>query len=293
MHPDTLTAMGTLAMSYDYLGQYEEARELLEKRLDLQRDVYGPTHPELIGGLNKLAAILDKQDRWNESGKYHRLAAQIAETAYGDDNTQTVSLMINVAINNVRQRNYREAEALFHKWAEPFRREHGDDHLEAIQVLKWYGILQLRQSRFAEARKTLEEVLELARHGLGPDHRETLIVTNQLAEVYEAMEARDAADHLRKELVASIAAHCRAGRWRQALDTPQLVRAVNVESDAEAMLYLAMANWQLGDHEKARGLYLDSVNGMGATQEKVELWLLRDEAAALLETSEESETEKN
>ena len=60
-HPDTLTSMANLAVTYSGQGKYEEAGELELKVLDLSKKVLGPEHPDtLISMANLVRTYLDQ-----------------------------------------------------------------------------------------------------------------------------------------------------------------------------------------------------------------------------------------
>ena len=53
-HPDTLTAMANLAVTYSKQGKYDEAEELKLKVLDLSQKVLGPDHPDTFTSMENM-----------------------------------------------------------------------------------------------------------------------------------------------------------------------------------------------------------------------------------------------
>jgi Tetratricopeptide repeat len=52
-HPDTLTSMNNLAISYGNQGRLMEAVELHEKVLKVRKRTLGVEHPDTLGGMSK------------------------------------------------------------------------------------------------------------------------------------------------------------------------------------------------------------------------------------------------
>lgn len=59
-HPDTMFAMGSLAITLEELGKHEKARELLEKVLEDNIRLLNPHHPSTITAMKHLANIYEK-----------------------------------------------------------------------------------------------------------------------------------------------------------------------------------------------------------------------------------------
>jgi Tetratricopeptide repeat len=54
-HPDTLTSMGNLALTYKNKGRWDEALELLRECVTMRRKVLGANHPYTLSS----STILD------------------------------------------------------------------------------------------------------------------------------------------------------------------------------------------------------------------------------------------
>jgi superkiller protein 3 len=79
----------------------------------------------------------------------------------------------------------------------------------------------------------------------------------------------------------------RAGHWKEAVATLEKSMALSKGGDSFDWFFLAMAHWQLGDHEKARTWYGQAARWMDQNQpQDEELRRFRAEAAELLEVKE-------
>jgi len=68
-HPDTLTSMNNLAVTYSKQGKHNEAGELQLKVLDLCKKVLGTEHPDTLVSMSNLATIYSNQGKHNETEK--------------------------------------------------------------------------------------------------------------------------------------------------------------------------------------------------------------------------------
>ena len=68
-HPDTLTSMNNLAVTFSEQGKHEEAEELELKVLDLCKKVLGPEHPHILTSMPNLARTYLDQEKYEEAEK--------------------------------------------------------------------------------------------------------------------------------------------------------------------------------------------------------------------------------
>ncbi|KAF2875763.1 Tetratricopeptide repeat-domain-containing protein, partial [Massariosphaeria phaeospora] len=63
-HPDTLTSIGNLALTYRNQGRWKEAEELQAKELEICSRVLGEEHPSTLTSMANLASTYSNQGRW-------------------------------------------------------------------------------------------------------------------------------------------------------------------------------------------------------------------------------------
>ncbi|KAJ7830390.1 hypothetical protein B0H13DRAFT_1492959, partial [Mycena leptocephala] len=66
-HPDTLRAMGNLAVTYYELGRYQEAEPLESIVLEKRKQLLGADHPHTLLAMTNLAATYRKLRRYQEA----------------------------------------------------------------------------------------------------------------------------------------------------------------------------------------------------------------------------------
>jgi tetratricopeptide (TPR) repeat protein len=84
----------------DYLwgqAQYDRARKLLEKAIDLAENRLGPNHLQTAQGLHNLAHVLSAQGNLDDARTLHERALAIRETQLGPNHPDTLQSMSNLA----------------------------------------------------------------------------------------------------------------------------------------------------------------------------------------------------
>src|SRR5207253_4414248 len=143
------------------------------------------------------------------------------------------------------------------------------EHPETLISMQILASVMYRQGQFAEARNLFEQTIALRRKVLGAGHAKTLKSENALAWLLASAsdpKFRDPprAVHLAKDLVDRApkdgdkwttlgAAYYRASQWKDAIEALNHSETLPAGDDVEInALVLAMAHWQLDEHEKAR-----------------------------------------
>ena len=66
-HPDSLTIMANLALTYQNQGRWKEAEELLMLVMEMSKRVLGEEHPDLLRSMANLTSMNSNQGRWKEA----------------------------------------------------------------------------------------------------------------------------------------------------------------------------------------------------------------------------------
>ena len=70
-HPDTLSSMGDLAVTYRYQGKWIEAEQLQVQVMDMSKRLLGAEHPDTLRSMENIAATYQHQGRFNEAEQLH------------------------------------------------------------------------------------------------------------------------------------------------------------------------------------------------------------------------------
>ena len=98
-HPDTLSAMHSLAISYHDAGRQDEALQLREVVLSLRRKLLGPEHPDTLMAMNNLAISYHAAGRRDEALQLEEKVLTLIRKVNGPEHPDTLGTMGNLAIS--------------------------------------------------------------------------------------------------------------------------------------------------------------------------------------------------
>jgi serine/threonine protein kinase/tetratricopeptide (TPR) repeat protein len=177
----------TIGAAYRDLGLYPQARQHMERALNLRRSALGEEDPlttELVGELAGLSTL---------EGKYPAAEALYLKTidglrrAHGDEHPDVLTGMANLALLYQYQGRYAQAVSLIRKVLDTQRRVLGPENRGTLTTTLLLGRAHMLGDKYAESESTFIRLLEVQRRVLGPDHPERLAVMSDLAQVYNRM----------------------------------------------------------------------------------------------------------
>ena len=99
MHVNVARSYDNLALVYQKLGDFEQAREYQKRALDIKLDKLGPVHVNVARSYDNLALIYEDLGDFEETKKYKQRALAIRADKHG----------LNKTPNKVRTANRRKA----------------------------------------------------------------------------------------------------------------------------------------------------------------------------------------
>lgn len=182
-HPETLSAMNSLATTYHAHGDGPAARALEERVLAVQRRVLGEEHPDTLSTIRNLAAMYDRED----SSAAHGLQEQALEAQLrllGEEHPSTLVTMNNIALASIDRGDLPRARIFQERVVEAMRRVQGEEHPDTLTAKHNLAHVYSRQGDAAAARPLLERTLAARRRVLGEEHPDTLGSMTNLALLY-------------------------------------------------------------------------------------------------------------
>ncbi len=311
-HPDTLHSMLSVSFRYATAKRYDDSIKLGRDLLNLRIKTVGPDHLETLNSKMVLARTYGMAGRNAE-------AIQLLEEVLthkdklGLRHPNTLRCMRNLAWCYAQTGRETDALKLREEALPLVQSSLGFDHIETFETMTMLAESYAVAGREAEAIQLSEEALRISRTKLGLTNVYALDNLHRLVRVLthtKDPQLRNPARvvELSKELAEAKpddgslwhslgVAHYRASNWKLAIDALEQSMEVRKGGDAFGWLYLAMANWQLGNKEEARRRYdrvvrwmnkFDPTRSKREGEEKVfkRLLLLRSEAAELLGVTE-------
>ena len=101
-HPNTLTTMANLAVTYSNQGREDEAEKLIVQVVEIRKKKLGADHPDTLITMHNLAATYSNQGRQNEAEKLMVQVVEILKKKLGADHPATLTSMANLAVTYAR-----------------------------------------------------------------------------------------------------------------------------------------------------------------------------------------------
>jgi len=202
-HPDTLTAMNSLAGTLKAQGDLPKARQLQEQVLESSRRQLGAEHPDTLTAMNNLAGTLQDQ---GDLPKARQLQEQVLESSrrqLGAEHPNTLTAMDNLAGTLKDQGDLPKARQLQEQVLESSRRQLGADHPDTLTAMSNLAVTLQAQGDLPKARQLQEQVLESRRRQLGAEHPDTLTAMNNLASTLAAQGDLPKARQLQEQVLES------------------------------------------------------------------------------------------
>ena len=96
-HPDTLTSMNNLALTYSNQGKLQEAADLQEKVLEARRRRLGEEHPDTLTSMDNLASTYWNQGKLQEAADLQEKVLEARRRMLGEEHPDTLTSMNNLA----------------------------------------------------------------------------------------------------------------------------------------------------------------------------------------------------
>jgi hypothetical protein len=180
-HPDTLTAMQSLAQTLYAQGDLAGARQLQEQALEAWGRLLGREHPDTLTAMHDLALTLEEQGELIGARKLQEQVLEARGELLGKEHPDTLRAMGNLAPTLRAQGELAGARKLQEQVLEASVRLLGKEHPDTLLAMHNLAGTLEAQGELAGARKLQEQVLEARDELLGKEHPDTLRAMGNLA----------------------------------------------------------------------------------------------------------------
>jgi hypothetical protein len=97
-HPETLSSMSSLALTYRNQGRWEEADVLGKRVIEMRIAVLGEQHPNTLNSMNNLAPMYQQRGRWQEAEELLKQVIGMMKKVHGEQHPHTLSSNNNLAL---------------------------------------------------------------------------------------------------------------------------------------------------------------------------------------------------
>ncbi|MBW4482045.1 MAG: tetratricopeptide repeat protein [Tildeniella torsiva UHER 1998/13D] len=183
-------------------GQYVLAEPLLQRALDLRRNLLGDEHEDIAASLDKSARTHQLQGRYGEAEPLYQLTLTMKKRLLGDEHPSVARSLNNLALLYDNQGRYNEAEPLYQDALAMHKRLLGDEHPSVATSLNNLALLYSNQGRYSKAEPLYQAALAIRKRLLGDEHPDVAQSLNNLAGHYSDQSRYSEAEPLHQAALA-------------------------------------------------------------------------------------------
>jgi len=162
------------------LGEYEQAKPLLEDALSIRRSLYGDVHPDVATSLEALADVSAKKRDNAETVRLRRQILALRRAISSDDDPKTLSALFELALSLHRVGDVKGAEPAFDEWMAAIARQPRELTENRAQQLGDAASVYDSRGQFDRAESLYREALAIRRALYG---NQTSLVASNLTDL--------------------------------------------------------------------------------------------------------------
>ena len=152
-------------------GQYALAEPLLQKALDLRRNLLGDEHEDIAASLDQAASLYYYQGRYGEAEPLYQDALAMRKRLLGDEHPDVAQSLNNLATLYQRQDRYGDAQPLLIETVNLVRQLLGHEHPNLAISLNNLARCYRETAGYDRAEDLCQEALAIAQAALPTDHQ--------------------------------------------------------------------------------------------------------------------------
>lgn len=175
--------MRAMAESYDGLGLYPRARDLMQNAYDVQRRALGPHDRKTLESMSLLGSTMLSSGQNAEALKWLQRTLAIQQKVLGPEDPDTLRTRRYLCDALYAESNFQDAERFTRETLALQRRVLGPENPETLHTMSRLADTLDLQAHYPEAEKLKREVLETERRTLGAEDPSTLESMDALAKL--------------------------------------------------------------------------------------------------------------
>lgn len=199
-HPDTLSSIGNLALTYTLQSRWDKAEPLQVHVVETTKRVLGTEHLGTLVSINNLALTYMRQGQWDKAEPLQLQVVETTKRVLGAEHPRTLVSINNLALTYMRQGRWDETEPLQLQLVETRKRVLGAEHADTLSSMNNLAITWKNRGQQSEGFKLMGECVQLRTRILGSNHPDTLSSSRKLLEwKAENLEIRSSVEESRDE----------------------------------------------------------------------------------------------
>ncbi|WNG24770.1 serine/threonine protein kinase [Cystobacter fuscus] len=192
-------ALNTQAVTYQRMGQFEEALQKHEHALALRQKALGPEHYLVAASYNNLGIVLAEMGQFEQARASYDHALQLRRKTLGKDHPFVAQSYSNLGTVLAELGRHEEARDMYEHALAIRKKTLGLEHPDVASSLNNLGVALTELGRYSEALAMQESALALRQKLLGPEHPDLATPLTNLGGVLRKLhrytEARTHLEH--------------------------------------------------------------------------------------------------
>lgn len=196
------TLMNTMGLVYRSLGLYDSAVPLLEKSLNVRRNLFGGEHIDVARSLNDLGWVMINKQNAASADPLLTEALAMRRKLLGNQNKNVAESINLLAQVRYQRGDFASAEELNREALAMRRKVLGNEHQDVAQSLNNLGLVLHEEGNDDAAEPLIQEAIGIDQKLLGDEGTEVALFKSNLALVKDAKGELDESVRLHRECAA-------------------------------------------------------------------------------------------
>jgi len=192
-----------LALVLQDLGEYERAKELLEKAVNSDEKNFDPDHPSTAIRYSNLAIVLKELGEYERAKELLEKAVKSDEKNFGSDHPSTARSYSNLATVLQTLGDYERAKEFLEKAVKSDEKNFGPDHPSTTIRYSNLALVLQDLGEYNRAKELLEKAVKSDEKNFGTDHPSTATSYSNLAIVLKDLGDYERAKELFEKVMKS------------------------------------------------------------------------------------------
>jgi len=176
-HPDSLTSMSDLALTFIYQSRLSQAEALEERVLTARQECLGPEHPDTLTSMQNLAFTYHCRGRLRDAEKLSMSVIEISKRVLGQEHPNTLTSMDTLTLIYRDQGRWKEAEALLEQLIRIRKKVLSEDHPDTLRSIENHANLLKNKGKQVETKQDIPASIAT----LSPDSTKHILKRSQIS----------------------------------------------------------------------------------------------------------------
>lgn len=189
-----------MARIYEKNGEYDKAEELYEKKLLIDRKVYGEEHQTTAESYDRLAEFFEKRKEYDKAKDLYKKSILIRKSILGENHLEVGKGYENLARINKQSGEYKDAIEMIERALRINKIRLGEDHPSIADNYDTLAELYQTQEEYGRAKDLYEKCIHI-REKKGYQENFTIIIYLKLSDLYIMQGDYEKAEKILKKVL--------------------------------------------------------------------------------------------